>query len=76
MYTPQIFSFVAMFHPGMSELLIILFIGFLIFGAKRIPEIAHSLGKGIKDFQVGLKEPQNEEVQKLVAKRDLQEPRE
>jgi len=68
MFCPHIVNVIGMFHPGLSEMMIILFIAFLIFGAKRVPEIAHSLGKGIKDFQVGLKEPslKNEESQKLM----------
>ena len=36
---------------GMSELLVILGIAVLLFGARRIPEIAKSLGKGIKEFK-------------------------
>ena len=36
---------------GMPELLVILGIAVLIFGASRIPEIAKSLGKGIKEFK-------------------------
>jgi sec-independent protein translocase protein TatA len=36
---------------GMPELIIILVIILLIFGAGRIPEIAKSLGKGIREFK-------------------------
>ena len=36
---------------GMPELLVILGIAVFIFGAGRIPEIARSLGKGIKEFK-------------------------
>ena len=41
---------------GMQELLIILLIAVLIFGAGRIPEIARSLGKAIKEFKKAGKE--------------------
>ena len=41
---------------GMSELLIILGIAVIVFGAARIPEIAKSLGKGIKEFKKAGKE--------------------
>ncbi|HDY65500.1 MAG TPA: twin-arginine translocase TatA/TatE family subunit [Phycisphaerae bacterium] len=41
---------------GMPELLVILGIAVLIFGASRIPEIAKSLGKGIKEFKKAGKE--------------------
>jgi sec-independent protein translocase protein TatA len=37
--------------PGFGELLIILLIVLLLFGAAKIPEIARSMGKGIKEFK-------------------------
>ena len=37
--------------PGPMELLLIFLVVFLIFGAKRIPEIAKGLGQGIKEFK-------------------------
>jgi sec-independent protein translocase protein TatA len=37
--------------PGPTELILILLIVVLIFGAKRIPEIMGGLGKGIKSFK-------------------------
>ena len=36
---------------GMSELIIILVIVLVLFGAKRVPEIGASIGKGIRDFK-------------------------
>lgn len=36
---------------GMTEILIILLIILLFFGARRIPEIAGSFGKGIREFK-------------------------
>ena len=36
---------------GLPELLIILFIIILIFGASRLPEIGRGLGKGIRNFK-------------------------
>lgn len=41
---------------GMTELIVILVIVVLLFGAKKIPELAKSLGKGIKDFKESQKE--------------------
>ena len=35
---------------GFPELLIIMVVILLLFGAKRIPEIAGSMGKGIREF--------------------------
>lgn len=36
---------------GIPELIIILFIVILIFGASRLPEIGRGIGKGIKNFK-------------------------
>ena len=44
------------FNLGFGEVLIILIIVLLLFGAKRIPEIAGSLGKGINSFKRNLGE--------------------
>ncbi len=42
--------------PGPSELLLILLIVVVVFGAKRIPEIMDGLGKGIKSFKKAMEE--------------------
>jgi len=39
------------FKPGLPELLVILFIILLIFGASKLPQIGGSLGKGIREFR-------------------------
>jgi len=41
---------------GMQEILIVLFILLMLFGAKRLPELGQSLGKGIREFKSGLNE--------------------
>jgi TatA/E family protein of Tat protein translocase len=41
---------------GFTEIAILLLIVVLFFGAKRIPEIGASIGKGIKEFKRGLKD--------------------
>ena len=41
---------------GMSELLIILVIVLVFFGAKRIPELSASFGKGIREFKKNVNE--------------------
>jgi len=42
--------------PGMTEWLVILAIILVLFGAKKIPELAKGLGTGIKDFKKAIKE--------------------
>jgi len=42
--------------PSMPELLIILTIVVLLFGAKKIPDLAAGIGKGIKNFKKAVKE--------------------
>ena len=45
---------------GMPELLIILLVVLLLFGAKRLPELAKGLGKGIREFKDATKHVENE----------------
>jgi TatA/E family protein of Tat protein translocase len=40
-----------MFGIGMTELLVILAIGLLVIGPKKLPELARSLGKGLAEFR-------------------------
>ena len=52
---------------GMTELLIILGVAVLMFGGKKIPELAKGLGEGIKNFKKAIKtedEPTPEEKKK------------
>jgi sec-independent protein translocase protein TatA len=46
-----------MFGIGMPELLIILGIAILLFGATRLPEIGSGIGKAIRNFKKSIKEP-------------------
>ncbi len=56
-----------MFGLGTQELLVILLIALILFGAKRLPEIGAGLGKGIRAFKEGLKEGETEELEKKKA---------
>lgn len=48
---------------GMPELLLILLICLLIFGAEKLPEIGKALGRTIKEFKKSVKEADSEEAQ-------------
>ncbi len=47
-----------MFGIGMPELIIILIIILIIFGAGKLPEIGSGIGKGIRNFRSATKEKQ------------------
>ncbi len=46
--------------PGWTEMLIIALFIIIFFGAKKIPEIARGMGKGIREFKDATKEIKNE----------------
>jgi sec-independent protein translocase protein TatA len=52
-----------MFGLGTPELLVILGIIVVLFGAKRLPQLGAGLGKGIKNFKQGLKENDTESLE-------------
>ena len=66
---------------GLPEILIILLIVLILFGAKRIPEVAGSLGKGINEFkrnmteaQRAITEPPRDETRNIAGDRDVARP--
>ncbi|MGH7198306.1 MAG: twin-arginine translocase TatA/TatE family subunit [Candidatus Omnitrophota bacterium] len=50
-----------MFGIGISELLVILLVCLLLFGANRLPEIGKSIGEGVREFKKSLKEIQDDQ---------------
>jgi sec-independent protein translocase protein TatA len=60
-----------MFGIGMPELIIILVIILIIFGAGKLPEIGSALGKGIKNFKKAINE--NNEINNQAIKKDPEE---
>ena len=61
-----------MFGIGTGELLLILFLVFLIYGPKRLPELAQKLGKAIRDVRNAADDVQ-EAVKNADPTRDLNE---
>jgi len=48
---------------GPQELIIVLLIIVLLFGAKKIPELGKSVGQGLSNFKKGLREAEEEDAE-------------
>jgi sec-independent protein translocase protein TatA len=59
---------------GTWELILIVAILVLLFGAKRIPDIAKSIGKAVKEFRKGLESKEEPDTTKTKGKRKLSGP--
>lgn len=60
---------------GTGEILLVILFILIFFGAKKIPELAQGLGKGIREFRKAAKEVQ-EDVEKEAKKIDEPEKKE
>ena len=59
-----------MFGLGMPELIVILIILLLIFGAAKLPEIGRSFGKTISEFKKGMREIDSDKTDSGEKKED------
>ena len=59
-----------MFGLGYQELLIILVIVLILFGANRLPDLARSLGSSVKEFKKGINEPPQKDETTAAAKKE------
>ena len=57
---------------GMPELIIGLVVILLLFGAKRVPELARGLGSGVREFKKGTQEGEVEDKEKEEEKEEEQ----
>jgi len=62
--------------PGGWELFAIILVIVLLFGGKKIPELAKGLGKGIKDFKKAVNEDDEAETAKKTETKELETAKE
>lgn len=61
---------------GAGEIILIVLVVLLLFGAKKIPELARGIGKGMSEFKKGLKDVETEiksadtDIKKVDEKKD------
>ena len=53
-------TMLALFNLGGSEIILILLLVLILFGAKKLPELAKGLGQGIKEFKKATKDAEKE----------------
>jgi sec-independent protein translocase protein TatA len=58
---------------GLPELLVILGVAVLLFGGKKIPELAKGLGEGIRNFKNALKSEEEKVEEKKVEEKKVEE---
>jgi sec-independent protein translocase protein TatA len=58
-----------MFGLGTQELIIILVLVLVIFGAGKLPQVGGALGKGIRNFKKGIKDEQDDMTSEIEGKK-------
>jgi sec-independent protein translocase protein TatA len=53
---------------GMTEILIVLVIAVVVFGANRLPELGRGIGKGIRNFKEATREADEDSTRKATEK--------
>jgi sec-independent protein translocase protein TatA len=64
-------NIIAIGMPGQTELLVIVFVILLLFGAKKLPELSRSLGKSLGEFKKGQKEGAEPDKEDEVEKKEI-----
>ena len=60
--------------PSLPHLIMVLVIFALLFGAKRVPEIAGSLGKGIREFKQNIRDDDSRPPSDAISNNSLRRP--
>jgi sec-independent protein translocase protein TatA len=59
-------------QPGIGEVLIILAVILLLFGARRLPELSRSLGRSLSEFKRGRQEGLEDELKHTKSENDTE----
>lgn len=59
-----------MFGLGTQELIIILVLVLIVFGAGKLPQVGSALGKGLRNFKDGMKEGE-QDAKKIEEKKEV-----
>ena len=57
---------------GTGEIIVICLVVLLLFGGKKIPELMHGIGKGVRSFKAGMNEIENEINAEVDTKKEVE----